>query len=52
MRAREVPTARITPISRDFCTTLTMRTLAMPSATVKVMKNRITFFEALVTGGR
>ena len=45
MRARGVPTARMIPISRDFCTTLTISTLAIPSATVRVIKNRITFFE-------
>ena len=39
------PTARRIPISRDFCTTETMSTLAMPSATATITKNWIMFFE-------
>ncbi len=34
-----VPTARRMPISRDFCTTDTIRMLAMPRATDTTTKN-------------
>ena len=44
-RRAGVPTARRMPISRDFCTTETMSTLAIPSATATTTKNWIMFFE-------
>ena len=41
IRARLVPIARRMPISFCFCTTDTTSTLAMPSATTRITKNRI-----------
>ena len=40
----EIPIARRIPISRDFCTTTTAITLAMPNATDRPTKNRIAVF--------
>ena len=41
MRASRCPLALRMPISRDFCTTDTTSTLAMPSATATITKNWI-----------